>query len=93
MYFFASQLDVPDRRRAQDLQAVEHRLLREVDHRAMNALAIVQGIVRLSRADDPARYATSIQQRVQALATAHALLAGRDGATSPWNICFGPFSA
>ncbi len=78
LYFFASQLDVTERRRAQSLQIVEHRLLREVDHRAMNALAIVQGIVRLSRADDPARYASAIQNRVQALATAHALL-GREG--------------
>lgn len=80
LYFFSSQLDVTEKRKAQALAAVEHRLLREVDHRAMNALAIVQGIVRLSRADDPVRYAASIQQRVQALATAHALL-GREG----WN--------
>ncbi|WP_454762181.1 blue-light-activated histidine kinase [Caulobacter segnis] len=78
LYVFSSQLDVTQQRKAEALAAVEHRLLREVDHRAMNALAVVQGIVRLSRADDPARYAAAIQRRVQALATAHALL-GRQG--------------
>ena len=78
LYFFASQRDVTEFRRVQALEAAEHRLLREVDHRAMNALAIVEGIVRLTRADDPSQYATAIQQRVQALASAHALL-GREG--------------
>ena len=42
LYFFGSQIDVSDTRRARELEQSEHRLLREVDHRAMNALALVQ---------------------------------------------------
>ncbi|MGH6911823.1 MAG: PAS domain-containing protein, partial [Phenylobacterium sp.] len=74
IYFFSSQKDVTERREAQSLRLAEHRLRREVDHRAMNALALVQGIVRLSRADTPAAYAAAVQSRVSALARAHTLL-------------------
>jgi len=77
IYFFASQLDVTERRKAQALQAAEHRLLREVDHRSMNVLALVDGIVRLSKADEPRGYALSIQRRVRALALAHGMLAAK----------------
>jgi PAS domain S-box-containing protein len=80
IYFFGSQKDVTERRRAEALKAAEHRLLKEVDHRAMNALALVQGIVRLSRADTVSRYAAVIQSRVQAIAQAHSLLS-RNGWT------------
>jgi PAS domain S-box-containing protein len=76
-YIFASQRDVTERRRAQTLEATERRLLREVDHRAMNAMALVQGIVRLTRADTVASYAASIQARVATLARTHAMLAAR----------------
>jgi PAS domain S-box-containing protein len=75
IYFFASQVDVTDSYRARELQASEHRLLREVDHRAMNALALVQAIVRLSRTESVERYAEIVQGRVGALARAHVLLA------------------
>ena len=75
IYFFASQLDVTDYRRARALETAEHRLLREVDHRAMNALAVVEAIVRLTKTEDAKHYALSVQQRVQALARAHTLLA------------------
>lgn len=78
LYVFASQRDITAFRKVEGLEAAEHRLLREVDHRAMNALAIVEGIVRLTRADDPSHYAAAVQRRVQALAAAHALL-GREG--------------
>ena len=74
LYYFGSQIDVTQYRKVQSLEAAERRLLKEVDHRALNVLAVVEGIVRLSRADDAALYAASIQQRVQALARAHALL-------------------
>ncbi len=80
IYFFSSQMDITDSRRAADLQASEHRLLREVDHRAMNALALVQAIVRLSRTDSVERYAEVVQGRVGALARAHVVLA-RNGWT------------
>jgi PAS domain S-box-containing protein len=75
LYFFSSQDDMTEFRKIQVLEATEHRLLMEVDHRARNALAVVSGIVRLSQSDDAAHYAASIQQRVQALARAHTLLA------------------
>jgi PAS domain S-box-containing protein len=74
LYFFSSSKDISKRRQARDLEAEEYRLLREVDHRAKNALALVQGIVRLSRSDDAEAYARAVQARVEALARAHSLL-------------------
>jgi PAS domain S-box-containing protein len=74
-YYFASQVDVTDYRRIQTLEEAEHRLLLEVDHRTKNVLAIVDSIVRLSRSDNSAAYAASVQQRVQALSRTHMLLA------------------
>jgi PAS domain S-box-containing protein len=74
-YFFASQIDATEFRRIETLEASEHRLLMEVDHRAKNVLAVVDSIVRLSRSDDAPRYAAAVQQRIQALSVAHSLLA------------------
>ena len=74
LYFFASQKDITKRRHAQHLEAEELRLLREVDHRAKNALALVQGIVRLSQSEDAQAYAAAVQARVETLARSHALL-------------------
>lgn len=74
IYFFASQLDVSEQRRMRTVESGEHRLLREVDHRAKNALALVQGIVRLTRADTAESYSRSVQGRVDALAQAHSIL-------------------
>lgn len=74
IYYFASQMDVTRRKQAQALERSELRLLREVDHRAKNALALVQGIVRLSSSSDAEVYARSVQGRVDALAQAHAAL-------------------
>jgi two-component sensor histidine kinase len=47
----------------------------ETNNRAKNVLAIVDSIVRLSRSDNSAQYASSVQQRVQALSVAHLQLA------------------
>lgn len=85
LYFFGSQLDVTERRRAEDLETVQRRLLREVDHRAMNVLAIVQGIVRMTRADDAETYSRSVQARVQALSQVHGLLAAGGWAQVPFS--------
>jgi PAS domain S-box-containing protein len=74
-YYFASQVDVTAYRKVQTLEEAEHRLLLEVDHRTKNVLAIVDSIVRLSRSDNAAAYAASVQQRVQALSRTHMLLA------------------
>jgi two-component sensor histidine kinase len=75
LYHYGSQIDQTKHHQVRELEASEHRLLMEVDHRAKNVLALVDSIVRLSRADEPARYAAAIQRRVQSLARTHALLA------------------
>ena len=69
--------DVTERRRAEERQAL---LAREVDHRAKNALAVVQSIVALTRDADPEQFRAAVTGRIAALARAHTLLA-RDG----WN--------
>jgi PAS domain S-box-containing protein len=75
LYYFASQKDVTRRREAEKLEESERLLLKEIDHRSLNALALVQSIVRLSRTDTVERFAASIKGRVDALARAHRLLA------------------
>lgn len=60
-----------ERRQAQDR---ETRLLREVDHRTRNALAVVHAIVSLTRAPDIGAFTAAVERRVQALARAHGLL-------------------
>jgi signal transduction histidine kinase len=65
-------LDVTERIAAAERQAL---LAREVDHRAKNALAVVQSVVRLTRADGVRDYARAVEGRVAALARAHTLLA------------------
>jgi two-component sensor histidine kinase/CheY-like chemotaxis protein len=64
-------IDVTERRNAEDHQAL---LSREVDHRAKNALAIVQAIVRLTRAPDVSSYVEAIEGRIGALSRVHSLL-------------------
>jgi PAS domain S-box-containing protein len=75
IYYFASQKDVTARRRVEQLEATERLLLMEVDHRAVNALALVKSFVRLSRASTIGEFSSSILGRVDALARAHRLLA------------------
>ena len=74
IYFFASQLDVSERHQMHKLQANERAMLREIEHRAKNALALMQGIVRLSAADTVAEFSARVQGRVDALAKAHTVL-------------------
>ncbi|WP_157619600.1 PAS domain S-box protein [Skermanella stibiiresistens] len=50
-------------------------LMREVDHRAKNALMVVQSIVQLSRSEDPAEFTRAVEGRIQAMARAHSVLA------------------
>jgi PAS domain S-box-containing protein len=64
--------DITARREAEDRQAL---LSRELDHRAKNALAIVQAALRLTPRDDAAAFASDIEGRVASLARAHTLLA------------------
>jgi PAS domain S-box-containing protein len=64
-------VDITERRESEVRQAL---LAREVDHRAKNALAIVQSIVRLTRADSMPAYVMAVEGRITALSRAHTLL-------------------
>lgn len=64
-------MDITERKEAEERQAL---LAREVDHRAKNAMAIVQSIVRLTKAESISEYANVIEGRIKALSRAHALL-------------------
>lgn len=64
-------IDITDRKNAEQRQSL---LSREVDHRAKNALAVVQSMVRLTRAPDMDSYLTAIEGRISALARVHTIL-------------------
>lgn len=64
--------DVSDRKAAEERLVL---LAREVDHRAKNALAVVQAAVRLAPKHDAAAFARAVEGRVAALARAQVMLA------------------
>jgi two-component sensor histidine kinase/CheY-like chemotaxis protein len=64
-------IDITDRKLAEQRQLL---LAREVDHRARNALAVVQSIVRLTRATTAESYVAAVEGRIHALSQAHTLL-------------------
>jgi PAS domain S-box-containing protein len=64
-------VDITERKRAEERQNL---LTREVDHRAKNALALAQSIVRLTRADNVKEYAETVEGRINALARVHTIL-------------------
>jgi two-component sensor histidine kinase len=64
-------IDVTERKEAEERQNL---LAREVDHRARNALAVIQSIIRLTRARSVEEYVAAIEGRIKALARAHTLL-------------------
>jgi PAS domain S-box-containing protein len=64
--------DVTDRKRAEERQTL---LAREVDHRAKNALAVVQAVLKLTPRDDADAFARAVEGRVAALARVQTLLA------------------
>jgi PAS domain S-box-containing protein len=70
-------IDVTERKEAEERQVL---LAREVDHRARNALAIIQSIIRLTRAKSVDDYVATVEGRIKALALAHTLLSD-----SRWN--------
>ncbi len=65
--------DVTERHRSLERMAL---VMREMSHRAMNALALVQATLRLTPRADAAAYAAAVEARVAALARAHARLVG-----------------
>jgi PAS domain S-box-containing protein len=64
-------VDITERKRAEERQNL---LTREVDHRAKNALALAQSIVRLTRGDDVKDYIQAVEGRISALARVHTIL-------------------
>ena len=64
-------IDITERKQAEERQML---LAREVDHRARNALAVVQAIVRLTRAATAPSYVAAVEGRIRALSQAHTLL-------------------
>jgi PAS domain S-box-containing protein len=65
--------DITERKRAEERQIL---LAEEVDHRARNVVAVVQSIMRLTRADSIDEYIGALDGRIGALSNAHRLLAG-----------------
>jgi PAS domain S-box-containing protein len=65
-------VDITARKQAEMRQLL---LIREVDHRAKNALAVVQAVLRLTRAPDQQGFVRAVEGRVAALARAQTLLA------------------
>jgi PAS domain S-box-containing protein len=63
--------DITDRKKAEERQVL---LAREVDHRAKNALALVQAIVRMTRANDIEAYIAAVEGRIKALSRVHTVL-------------------
>jgi PAS domain S-box-containing protein len=64
-------IDITDIKEAEARRTL---LVREVDHRARNTLALVQSIIRLTKAKSIDAYVETIEGRIRALSTAHALL-------------------
>lgn len=66
--------DITERKRT---EAARELLMREVDHRSRNMLAVVQSIVQLTRTADLDEYKDTVIGRVNALARAQGSLASR----------------
>jgi two-component sensor histidine kinase len=64
-------VDITERKQAEERQNL---LAREVDHRAKNALALAQSIVRLTRGENVASYIRAVEGRINALARVHTVL-------------------
>ncbi len=64
-------LDITERKDIADRQAI---MAREVDHRAKNILAVVQAILRLTRAETTKEFIAAMDGRISALSRAHSLL-------------------
>jgi two-component sensor histidine kinase/CheY-like chemotaxis protein len=64
-------MDITQRKRTEERQTY---LAREVDHRARNVLAVVQSMLRLTKASTTEEYVTAVEGRISALSRAHTLL-------------------
>jgi PAS domain S-box-containing protein len=69
--FAGVDLDITQRKEAEERQ---HMLVRELDHRARNLLAVVQSVLHLSRADTTQEFIAAVEGRIRALSRTHTLL-------------------
>jgi PAS domain S-box-containing protein len=65
-------LDITQLKAAEERQTL---LMRELDHRGRNLLAVVQAALRLTPKDNPEQFARAVEGRIAALARAHGILA------------------
>lgn len=66
-------VDITDRKLAEERRTM---LAEEVDHRARNVVAVVQSVLRLTRANNIKDFIAAVDGRIRALSNAHKLLAG-----------------
>lgn len=64
--------DISERRHAEERL---HLLMRELDHRAKNVLAVTQAMLRLTHADTVPDYVNALEGRIRALARVHSRVA------------------
>ncbi len=64
--------DIGERRRTEERLRL---LVRELDHRAKNVLAVTQAMLRLTRADNVPDYVNALEGRIRALARVHSRVA------------------
>lgn len=69
--FAGIDLDITARKQAEERQNV---MVRELDHRAKNLLAVVQSILHLSDAGTMRQFVAAVDGRIRALSRAHTLL-------------------
>jgi PAS domain S-box-containing protein len=70
-HFAGVDLDITARKQAEERQLM---LVRELDHRAKNLLAVVQSVLHLSQAETMSDFIASVDGRIRALSRAHSLL-------------------
>jgi PAS domain S-box-containing protein len=70
-HFAGVDLDITARKEAEERQLM---LVRELDHRAKNLLAVVQSVLHLSHAETMPEFIASVDGRIRALSRAHDLL-------------------
>lgn len=70
-------IEVRDISELKRIEEARELLMREVDHRARNVMAVVQSLVRLTKASDMESYKTILSGRINAIARAQTSLANR----------------
>lgn len=70
--WFGTSTDITEQK---ETEARQRHLMREIDHRAKNALAVAQAVVKLSEGVTIGEYRQAVESRVAALSRAHSLLA------------------